>query len=85
MKKITLNLTDIVRGKDSRGREATQAHETMLGFIMPEFLKELLSYTKGNKSHAARVSGLHRDTLNRQLKKHGIAVEKQITHEGGES
>lgn len=39
-----------------------------------DHLREVLTYTNGNVSHAARLLGIYRSSLQRKLRKRGMAV-----------
>ena len=80
--KVTINISKIIKAKTSKGHEQNKAYQVVMSTIMPVFLKELLDYTSGNKTHAARVSGLDKGTVQRKLDQYGIAVEKVIKTEG---
>ena len=80
--KVTIHITKIITAKTSTGYEQNKAYQAVMAEIMPIFLKELLRYTSGNKTHASRVSGLDKGTIQRKLDQYGIAVEKQIITKG---
>ena len=76
MKRVLINITDLVRNQC--------AYSALIQQVEPVFLIELLRHTGGNKSEAARIAGIHRDTLTRKLKQHGIKIELQVKDSQGE-
>lgn len=73
---IIVNITAIIEACDSSGCEKEAAYQDLLNEVEPIFLEELLKYTKGNKTWAARIAGMDRSTLGRKLKQHDIQVVK---------
>ncbi len=69
---LNINITAIVQAKDSHGGEVNNAYQQLKNSVEPAFLTELLAYTNGNKTHAARIAGIDRGTLAIKLKQHGI-------------
>jgi two-component system, NtrC family, nitrogen regulation response regulator GlnG len=53
--------------------EFHKARESMIDRFEQQYLKDLLSKSDGNVSHAARTAGIARGHLYRLLKKHGLA------------
>lgn len=49
-----------------------ETRETILGVIEKATIEEALVFWKGNKCHASRALGMHRNTLARQIRKYGI-------------
>ena len=76
--KVTINITKIFTAKTAQGKEQNKAYQAVMSKLMPVFLKELLRYTSGNKTHASRVSGLDKGTIQRKLDQYGISVERVV-------
>lgn len=70
MKQLTINITDLV------GYQYGYHH--LLKQIEPVYFLELMSHTKGNKSQAAKIAGIHRATLCAKLKRYDITVEQSV-------
>ncbi len=83
--KIQLNISEIIKGSDTKGKTPKRVYWIMMALIMPHFLRELLKQVSGNKTQAAQLAGLDRGTLDRRLKQYGVSVEKRITSKGGAS
>ena len=51
----------------------------MLAFVEQQLVLQVLRYTGGNQSHAARILGMTRKTLRGKLNALGIVVEHATT------
>ena len=76
--KVTINISEIVTAPDQN-----QAYQTIKDQFEPVLLRELLEFTDNNKTHSARLAGLHVSTLERKLNQHGITVKKSVSDCGG--
>jgi len=76
---ITINITEIVTAPDQ-----DQAYQTIKDQFEPALLRELLKFTDNNKTHSARIAGLHVSTLERKLEQHGLSIQKSVSGCEGE-
>lgn len=52
--------------------EPEHVYQKLLAEIEPPLIKEVLRYTSGNQSRAARVLGITRNTLRSKLRRYAI-------------
>ncbi|MCC7536441.1 MAG: sigma 54-dependent Fis family transcriptional regulator [Deltaproteobacteria bacterium] len=71
---VALGLADATSFKDAR--------DGVLAAFEKEFLSSLLRRSKGNISEAARQCGLHRKTVERLVREHGIDVHAIVRQKG---
>jgi DNA-binding protein Fis len=45
---------------------------------MPLFLQALLTESRNNKAHSARLAGFNRSTLERKLSQYHLVLQKQL-------
>lgn len=74
MSTITLNIPALIKDK----AEDKDLYRYLLDQVEPVFFEELLIYTNGNQSKAARLSGVNRETLAKRLKRHDISIKASI-------
>ena len=48
-------------------------HRRLLEQVEPPLIEEILAYTEGNQSRAARILGMTRNTLRSKLRNYGIS------------
>jgi Fis family transcriptional regulator len=58
--------------KDMGSTEPEHVHRTLLAEIEPPLIEEVLNYTGGNQSRAARILGMTRNTLRSKLRRYDI-------------
>ena len=54
------------------------AYQRLLAAVMPLFLQALLTESRNNKAHAARLAGFNRSTLERKLRQYHLVLQKQL-------
>jgi len=52
--------------------EPEHVHRKLLAEIEPPLIEEVLLYTRGNQSRAARMLGMTRNTLRGRMRRYGI-------------
>ena len=82
---MTLNINEIITATDQQGNQQSNAYQAIKDQFEPVLLRELLAYTDNNKTHSARIAGLHLSTLNRKLRQHGLVIKKQVRSGGEQS
>ncbi|MDX1459751.1 MAG: helix-turn-helix domain-containing protein [Xanthomonadales bacterium] len=60
--------------KDMAGTEPEHMYQRLLGEIEPPLIEEVLRYTGGNQSRAARILGMTRNTLRERLRRYRIKL-----------
>jgi Nif-specific regulatory protein len=70
----TVDADDLPLGPD-RGRKAEELPTLNLEELEANAMRQALRHTEGNKAQAARLLGIHRDTLMQKLRKYGIEKE----------
>ena len=58
--------------QDLDGHKTTQLYKMFMAEVEQPFLRAIMRKCKGNLSEAARMLGIHRGTLRKRLKQHGI-------------
>ena len=58
--------------KDMGSTEPEHVYRTLLTEIEPPLIEEVLHYTGGNQSRAARILGMTRNTLRSKLRRYDI-------------
>lgn len=58
--------------EDMGSTEPEHIHRRLLSEIEPPLLEEVLKYTGGNQSRAARILGMTRNTLRSKLRRYSI-------------
>ena len=56
--------------------EPEHVHRKLMTEIEPPLIEEVLNYTRGNQSRAARILGMTRNTLRTRLRRYGISYRK---------
>ena len=54
------------------------AHRMLIEQVEAPLFEQLLTYTKGNQSHAARIAGINRKTLTAKMTTYNLTVKKQV-------
>ncbi|NIM71123.1 MAG: Fis family transcriptional regulator [Xanthomonadales bacterium] len=62
--------------KDMGSTEPEHVHRKLMTEIEPPLIEEVLNYTRGNQSRAARILGMTRNTLRTRLRRYGISYRK---------
>lgn len=65
---LKVRLQELVGDMVTRGIRLQEAHEQ----LERQFLSEVLSVCGGNQSRAAETLEVHRNTLRRKLRRHGL-------------
>lgn len=62
--------------EDMGNTEPEHIYRKLLSEIEPPLIEEVLSYTRGNQSRAARILGMTRNTLRSKLTRYSIRYRK---------
>ena len=62
---------------DMGDTEPEHVHRKLLAEVEPPLIEEVLSYTRGNQSRAARILGMTRNTLRTRIHRYGIQAGKK--------
>lgn len=58
--------------QDMGSTEPEHVYRKLLSEVEPPLIEEVLRYTRGNQSRAARVLGMTRNTLRTRIRRYGI-------------
>lgn len=61
---------------DMGSTEPEHVYRKLLAEIEPPLIEEVLAYTRGNQSRAARILGMTRNTLRSKLRRYEIRSQK---------
>lgn len=59
--------------QDMGGTEPEHVYRKLLDEVEPPLIEEVLAYTKGNQSRAARILGMTRNTLRSRIRRYDIS------------
>jgi Fis family transcriptional regulator len=62
--------------EDMGSTEPEHVYRKLLAEIEPPLIEEVLAYTRGNQSRAARILGMTRNTLRSKLRRYDLKCEK---------
>jgi DNA-binding NtrC family response regulator len=74
-----ISAEDIVLAGDAPAPEAPPSALKSLREVEIAHIRHVVAVTGGNESEAARILGIHRDTLYRKLRRYNIPVRRQNT------
>lgn len=64
--------------RDMGSTEPEHVYRKLLSEVEPTLIEEVLRFTRGNQSRAARILGMTRNTLRTRIRRYGIVnTEKQ--------
>lgn len=64
---------------DMGSTEPEHVYRKLLAEVEPPLIEEVLAFTRGNQSRAARILGLTRNTLRARIRQYGIQQGKKQT------
>jgi len=62
---------------DMGSTEPEHVYRKLLSEVEPPLIEEVLLYTRGNQSRAARILGMTRNTLRSRIRRYGIQKGKK--------
>ena len=62
---------------DMEGTEPEHVYQKLLAEVEPPLIEEVLRFTQGNQSRAARILGMTRNTLRTRIRRYGIEPQKK--------
>jgi Fis family transcriptional regulator len=62
---------------DMDSTEPEHVYRKLLSEVEPPLIEEILLYTRGNQSRAARILGMTRNTLRTRIRRYGIQQGKK--------
>lgn len=60
--------------EDMGNTEPEGLHRRLMEQVEPPLIEEILAYTDGNQTRAAKILGMTRNTLRTKLRNYGISV-----------
>jgi Fis family transcriptional regulator len=63
--------------QDMGNTEPEHVYRKLLSEVEPPLIEEVLSFTRGNQSRAARILGMTRNTLRTRIRRYGIQQGKK--------
>ena len=65
--------------EDMGNTEPEHVYRKLLSEVEPPLIEEVLTFTRGNQSRAARILGMTRNTLRTRIRRYGIRSGKKPT------
>jgi Fis family transcriptional regulator len=62
---------------DMGNTEPEHVYRKLLSEVEPPLIEEVLNYTRGNQSRAARILGMTRNTLRTRIRRYGIRQDRK--------
>ena len=63
--------------QDMGSTEPEHVYRKLLSDVEPPLIEEVLTFTRGNQSRAARILGMTRNTLRTRIRRYGIKQGKK--------
>ncbi len=63
---------------DMGDTEPEQVYRKLLSEVEPPLIQEVLLFTRGNQSRAARILGMTRNTLRSRIRRYGIESSRNL-------
>jgi Fis family transcriptional regulator len=63
--------------QDMGNTEPEHVYRKLLSEVEPPLIEEVLTFTRGNQSRAARILGMTRNTLRTRIRRYGIQQGKK--------